>query len=145
MHYLYDMPYIFRHTGPNNPMIFFFYGHMLYIRFSSTHRPVKGFFRDVVINRSVYTVLTQDLYLQGDKPPYHDDVIKWKNFPRYWPFVRVIHRSPVNSPYKGQWRGALMFSLICAEINDWVNDGKADDVRRNRVHYDVTARLLDLV
>ena len=44
----------------------------------------------------------------------HDDVIKWKHFPRYWPFVRGIHRSPVNSPHKGQWRGALMFSLICA-------------------------------
>ena len=25
---------------------------------------------------------------------FHDDVIKWKNFPRYWPFVRGIHRSP---------------------------------------------------
>ena len=23
----------------------------------------------------------------------HDDVIKWKQFPRYWPFVRRIHRS----------------------------------------------------
>ena len=44
----------------------------------------------------------------------HDDVIKWKHFPCYWPFVRGIHRSPVNSPHKGQWRGALMFSLICA-------------------------------
>ena len=44
----------------------------------------------------------------------HDDVIKWKHFPRYWPFVWGIHRSPVNSPHKGQWRGALMFSLICA-------------------------------
>ena len=42
------------------------------------------------------------------------DVIKWKHFPRYWPFVRIIHRSPVNSPHKGQWRGALIFSLICA-------------------------------
>ena len=30
-------------------------------------------------------------------------------FPRYWPFVRGIHRWPVNSPYKGQWRGALTF------------------------------------
>ena len=44
----------------------------------------------------------------------HGDVIKWKHFPRYWPFVWGIHRSPVNSPHKGQWRGALMFSLICA-------------------------------
>ena len=44
----------------------------------------------------------------------HDDVIKYKYFPRYWFFVRGIHRSPVNSPHKGQWRGALVFSLICA-------------------------------
>ena len=35
-------------------------------------------------------------------------------FPRYRPFVRGIHRAPVNSPHKGPWRGALMFSLICA-------------------------------
>ena len=28
-----------------------------------------------------------------------------ETFLRYWPFVRGIHRSPVNSPYKGQWRG----------------------------------------
>ena len=29
---------------------------------------------------------------------FHEDVIKWKHFPHYWSFVRVIHRSPVNSP-----------------------------------------------
>ena len=44
----------------------------------------------------------------------HEGVMKWKHFPRHWSFVRGIHRSPVNSPYKGQWRGALMFSLIWA-------------------------------
>ena len=44
----------------------------------------------------------------------HDDIIKWKHISRYWPFVRGIRRSPVNSPHKGQWRGALMFSVICA-------------------------------
>ena len=44
----------------------------------------------------------------------HYDVIKWNYFPHYWPFVWGIHRSAVNSPHKGQWRGALMFSLICA-------------------------------
>ena len=48
------------------------------------------------------------------KWPGLDDVIKWKHFPRHWPFVRGIHRSPVTSPHKGQWRGALVFSLICA-------------------------------
>ena len=55
----------------------------------------------------------------------HDDVIKWKHFPRNWPFVQGIHRSPVNSPHKGQWRGALMFSLICVWINGWVNNREA--------------------
>ena len=58
---------------------------------------------------------------------WHDDVIKWKHFPRNWPFVRGIHRSPVNSPHKGQWRRALMFSLICVWINNWVNNGEAGD------------------
>ena len=67
----------------------------------------------------------------------HDDVIKWKHFPRYRPFVRGIHRSPVNSPHKGQWRGALMFSLICVSINGWVNNREAGDLRRYRAHYDV--------
>ena len=67
----------------------------------------------------------------------HDDVIKWKHFPRYWPFVRGIHRSPVNSLHKGQWRGALMFTLICARINGWINNRKAGDLKRNRAHYDV--------
>ena len=67
----------------------------------------------------------------------HDDVTKRKLFPRYWSFVRGIHRSPVNSPHKGQWRGALMFSLICAWINGWVNNREAGDLRRQRAHYDV--------
>ena len=43
--------------------------------------------------------------------PYQDDVIKWKLFLRYRPFVRGIHRSLVNSPHKSQWRGNLMFFL----------------------------------
>ena len=64
-------------------------------------------------------------------------VIKWKHFPRYWPFVWGIHRSPVNSPHKGQWRGALMFSLICTWINGWVNNREAGDLR-HRAHYDIT-------
>ena len=68
---------------------------------------------------------------------YHDDVFKWKHFPRYWPFVRGIHRSPVNSPHKGQWRGTLIFSLICVWINGWVNNREAGDLRRHRAHYDV--------
>ena len=48
------------------------------------------------------------------------------------PFVRGIYRSQVNSPHKGQWRGALMFPLICAWINGWVNNRRAGDLRRHR-------------
>ena len=68
----------------------------------------------------------------------HDDVIKWKHFPRYWTFVRGIPRSPVNSPHRGQWRGALMFSLICVWVNGWINNGEAGDLRCYCAHYDVT-------
>ena len=49
---------------------------------------------------------------------------KWKHFPRNWPFVKGIHRSSAGSPHTGQWRGALIFSLICAS--------------RYRAYYDVT-------
>ena len=75
----------------------------------------------------------------------HDDVIKWKDFPRYWPFVRGIHRFPVNSPHKGQWRGALMFSSICVWINRWVNNPEAGNLRRYRAHYDVTVMVRGFV
>ena len=68
----------------------------------------------------------------------HDDVIKWKHFPCYWPFVRGIHRLLVNSTHKGQWRKALMFSLICIWINGWVNNLEAGDLRRYRAHCGVT-------
>ena len=40
-----------------------------------------------------------------------------EHFPCYWPFVRGIHLTSMNPLYKGQWRGALMFSLTCAWIN----------------------------
>ena len=56
---------------------------------------------------------------------------------RYWPFMRGIHRWQVNSPHEGQWRGALMFSLICGWINGWVNNRAAGDLRRRRAHYDI--------
>ena len=74
----------------------------------------------------VYTSMTCTISVE------HGDVIKCKHFPRYWPFVRGIHRS-----HKGQWRGALMLSLICAWINGWVNNRETGDLRRHRAHYDV--------
>ena len=49
---------------------------------------------------------------------------------------------PVNSPHKGQWRGAFMFSLICVWINGWVNNRGAGDLRRHCGHYDVNVMSL---
>ena len=77
----------------------------------------------------------------GHHCPYGWSSTWWRQqmetFPRYWPFVWGIHRRPVNSPHKGQWRGALMVSLICVWINNWVNNREAGDLRRHRGHYDV--------
>ena len=75
----------------------------------------------------------------------HYDVIKCKHFPRYWSFVRGIHRSPVNSLHKGQWRGALMFSSICVGINGWENNHEAGDLIRYRARYDVIVMLKSLL
>ena len=47
-----------------------------------------------------------------------------------------IHRSLVNSPHKSQRRRALVFSLICAWTNGWVNNRDAGYLRRHRAHYD---------
>ena len=52
---------------------------------------------------------------------YHDDVIKWKHFSALLALCAGNHRSQMNSSHKGQWRRALMFSLICSWINGWVN------------------------
>ena len=71
----------------------------------------------------------------------HDDVIKWKHLPSYWPFLRRIPRSPVNTPHKGQWRGDLMVSLLCVWINGWVNNHEPGDLRRYRARYDVTVMI----
>ena len=68
----------------------------------------------------------------------HDDVTKWKRFVHYWPYVREIYRRPTDSPHKGQWRRALMFSLICAWTNSWANNRGASDLRRLCAHHDVT-------
>ena len=76
----------------------------------------------------------------------YDDVIKWKHFPRYRPFVRRIHRSPENSPHKGQWRGALIYSLICTWMNDWivriVSNREDGDLRRHCANYNIIVMLV---
>ena len=68
----------------------------------------------------------------------HDDVIKWKHFSRYWRFVRGTHQSTVDSPHKGQWRIALMPSLICASTNGCANNRNAGNLTRRRAYYDLS-------
>ena len=61
------------------------------------------------------------------------------HFSNHWTFVQGIHQSPVNSPHKGQWHGALMFSLNCAWINSWVNLDLRCHHTHYDAHYDITA------
>ena len=60
-----------------------------------------------------------------------------KRCPRFWPFVRGIHQWLVDSPRKGEWRRALVSSLICALTNVWVNNWDAGDLKRHNTHYEV--------
>ena len=92
--------------------------------------------------RTGYPVCKSGIQVRAQHCSCHDDVIKWRHFPRYWPFVRGIHRSPVNSPHKGKRRGALMFYLICVWINGWVNNPEVGDLIHHRAHYDVIVMVL---
>ena len=71
---------------------------------------------------------------------YYANVTWWRHqmetFSALLAICTGIHRSPVNSPHKGQWCGALMFSLICVWINGWVNNREAGDLRRYHDHCD---------
>ena len=107
-----------------------------YLLQNTCYNVSKIFWRNVMISKFLENT-SRNLNIRISPRIAYDDVIKWKHFPRYWPFVRGIHRSPVISPHKGQWRGALVFSLICARINGWVNNGDVGDLRRPRAHCDV--------
>ena len=68
----------------------------------------------------------------------HDDVIKWKHFPLYWPFVRDIHRSPVTFPSQRPVTRSFDVSLIYTWTNGRINSRDAGDLRRYRAYNDVT-------
>ena len=57
-----------------------------------------------------------------------------EKFPFYWPFVRGIHRWPVDSPHKGQWHGAFMFFMMflwfsfCAWTSGWAINRDVSDL-----------------
>ena len=110
--------------------------YFLCVSIISSRNDLKHISRLAVLYKILYAWINNAAEYHESRD-FHVDVIKWKHFPRYWTFVRGIHRSPVNSPHKGQWRRALMFTLLCARINGWVNNREAGDLRRNPAHYDV--------
>ena len=75
----------------------------------------------------------------------HVDISWWRHqmeiFSALLAICAGIHWSLVNFPHQGQWRGALMFSLIYVWIYSWVNNREAGDLRRYRAHYDVTVMI----
>ena len=83
------------------------------------------------------------LFHQWSGPAFQDDVIKWKHF------STLLSLCAGNSPVTGEFPSqspvtALMFSLICAWINCWVNNRDAGDLRCHGAHYDVTVILSDV-
>ena len=90
---------------------------------------------DGIVHYCNVSAAVKQLFIPISYPILNDDLIKWKHFPCYWPFVWGIHRSPVNSPHKGQWHGGLMFFFIYAWISGWVNIREAGDMRHHHVHY----------
>ena len=112
------------------------------VQFNRNRQFVMICWNDLLKCSRPFIFVSYILVIEWQLPYYHkgthDDIIKWKHFLRYWPFVRGFHKSPVNSPHRGQWRGALMFSLICTWTNGWVNHRHAGGLKFYRAHYDVT-------
>ena len=114
-----------RATGDFNIVYSLVTQHQLGLAYIDINQPFFAIINLYALNKRpvviFVTTYTGGITLKNMKCEYwyniHDDVIKWKFFPRYWPFVRGIQHSQVNSPHKGKWRGASIFSLICAWIN----------------------------
>ena len=113
-----------------------------------SHKMSHSHYKDCSISMSKSRLTNSDFHAWFTKLQMHKQQMSiigvlWRiswSFPRYWPFVQGIHRSPVNSPHKGQWRGALIF-CVSARINGCVNNREAGDLRRHRAHYDVTVMI----
>ena len=83
-------------------------------------------------NSFTNTQFTWDSNMDKKHPPW------WRHQMETFPALLAICAG--NSP----WRGALMFSLIVAQINGWVNNREAGDLRRHRANYDVIVRTIYL-
>ena len=108
---------------------------------ASNHYPSQCWLRPM----SPYSIRLQcnnkvDVFiLHVDDMAWHDDVMEWKHFPRYWPFVRGIHRSRWIPRIKTSEAELLFIFFIFVWINSWVNNREAGDLRHHGAHYDDTA------
>ena len=89
-------------------------------------------------HRSWINNSTHKLYLDG----VYTSLSWWRHQMETFSALLAIcaGNSPVPGefPHKGQWRRALMFTLICVWINGCVNNREAGDLRRYCAHYGVT-------
>ena len=53
---------------------------------------------------------------------YYCDVMIWKHFPHYWPFVRRIHRSPANQTGLVMWCFGFHFIMLNRLLNKQYDD-----------------------
>ena len=67
----------------------------------------------------------------------HNDVIKWKHFPHYWPFIEECTSHWWIPLTKVSDESFLIFSLMCTWINNWVNSSEAGDLRHYCAHHEV--------
>ena len=66
----------------------------------------------------------------------HDNFMRWRWFPRYWPFVRGIHQCLVDIPPKTSVTWALMFPLVLSLTDGWKNSQVVGDLIRHESHCD---------
>ena len=85
----------------------------------------------------VFNKLNDPVITSEQISPSHDDLIKCQHIPRYWPLVRGIDRSRWIPHTKASDAELWFFSLLCVQINYWVNNREAGDLIRRRGHYDV--------
>ena len=91
-----------------------------------------------ILNNTYWCIWQREQKLWGVWPPYR---MTSSNGNIFRHTGHCAGNSPVTCEFpahKGKWRGTLMFSLICAWTNSWLNNREAGDLTRHRAHYDVT-------
>ena len=76
----------------------------------------------ILLSSRILCTLWHAIYPIKHVHGFHDDVIKWKHFPRYWPFVRGIHRSPVTGEFHAQRPVTRSFDVFFdLRLNKWLS------------------------